>query len=142
MTYGPIDFIALEFKGNKFSGEILPALQELVDRKIVRVIDAVMVMVQDGKYQTLELQQMDSATLATFDPLQVEISGMIQVEDIERISQELEDNTTAVLMMVEHLWAIKFGEAVFKANGRVVMLERVPMPLVNEVMETFAKAEA
>ena len=141
MTYGPIDFIALEFKGNKFSGEILPALRELVEKKIVRVIDLVIVMVQDGKYQTLELQQMDSATIAIFDPLQVEISGMIQVEDIEMISQELEDNTTAALLMVENLWAIKFGEAVVRANGRMVMHSRIPFEVVNEVMEIFAKAE-
>ena len=98
---------------------ILPALLELVENKIVRVVDMVVVMVQDGKYDTLELQQMDSATLATFDPLEIEISGMIQVEDIEMISQELEDNTTAVLMMIENLWAIRFGEAVFRAKGRV-----------------------
>ena len=26
MTYGPIDFLALEFKGNQFKGEIMPAL--------------------------------------------------------------------------------------------------------------------
>ena len=141
MTYGPIDFLALEFKGNKFSGEILPALRELVENKIVRVIDLVIVMVQDGKYQTLELQQMDSATIAIFDPLQVEISGLIQVEDIEMICQELDNNTTAALLMVENLWAIKFGEAVLNANGRVVMHERIPMTVVNEVMEIFAKAE-
>ena len=141
MTYGPIDFLALEFKGNKFSGEILPALRELVENKIVRVIALVIVVVQDGKYQTLELQQMDAATIAIFDPLQVEISGMIQVEDIEMICQELEDNTTAALLMVENLWAIKFGEAVLKADGRVVMHERIPMTVVNEVMDIFAKAE-
>jgi hypothetical protein len=141
MTYGPIDFLALEFKGNKFSGEILPALRELVENKIVRVIDLVIVTVQNGKYQTLELQQMDSATIAIFDPLQVEISGLIQVEDIEMISQELEDNTTAALLMVENLWAIKFAEAVTKADGRVVMHERIPFETVNEVMEIFAKAE-
>jgi hypothetical protein len=142
MTYGPIDFIALEFKGNKFRGEILPALQELVEKKIVRVIDLVIVVVQDGKYQTLELQQMDAATIAIFDPLQIEISGMIQVEDIEMISQELEDNTTAALLMVENLWAIKFGEAVLRANGRVVMHDRIPFEVVNEVMEMFAQAES
>ena len=141
MTYGPIDFLALEFKGNKFSGEILPALRELVENKIVRVIDLVIVVVQDGKFQTLELQQLDAATIAIFDPLQVEISGMIQVEDIEMICQELEDDSTAALLMVENLWAIKFGEAVLKANGRVVMQERIPMTVVNEVMEIFAKAE-
>jgi len=142
MSYGPIDFLALEFKGNKFSGEILPALRELVEKKIVRVIDLVIVMVQNGKYQTLELQQMDAATIAIFDPLQIEISGMIQVEDIEMISQELEDNTTAALLMVENLWAIKFGEAVLRANGRVVMQERIPMTVVNEVMDMFAQAES
>jgi hypothetical protein len=141
MTYGPIDFLALEFKGNKFSGEILPALRELVENKIVRVIDLVIVVVQDGKFQTLELQQLDAATIAIFDPLQVEISGMIQVEDIEMICQELEDNSTAALLMVENLWAIKFGEAVLNANGRVVMHERIPMTVVNEVMEIFDKAE-
>jgi hypothetical protein len=141
MTYGPIDFLALEFKGNQFKGEIIPALKELVEKKIVRVIDLVIVMVQDGKYQTLELQQMDSTMLAIFDPLEVEISGMIQVEDIEMISQELEDNTTAALLMVENLWAIKFGEAVVRANGRMVKHERIPFEVVNEVMEMFAKAE-
>jgi hypothetical protein len=142
MTYGPIDFLALEFKGNQFKGEIIPALKELVEKKIVRVIDLVIVMVQNGKYQTLELQQMDSTMLAIFDPLQVEISGMIQVEDIEMISQELEDNTTAALLMVENLWPIKFGEAVVRANGRMVRHERIPFEVVNEVMEMFAQAEA
>jgi hypothetical protein len=141
MTYGPIDFLALEFKGNKFSGEILPALRELVENKIVRVIDLVIIKVENGKYQTLELQQMDSATIAIFDPLQIEISGMIQVEDIEMISQELEDNTTAALMLFENLWAIKFGEAVLKANGRMVKQERIPMQTVNEVMDLFTQAE-
>jgi Family of unknown function (DUF6325) len=141
MTYGPIDFLALEFKGNQFKGEIIPALKELVEKKIVRVVDLVIIMVQNGKYQTLELQQMDSTMLAIFDPLEVEISGMIQVEDIEMISQELEDNTTAALMMVENLWAIKFGEAVVRANGRMVMHERIPFEVVNEVMEILAKTE-
>ena len=33
MTYGPIDFVALEFKGNQFKGEILPAIMDLVSRR-------------------------------------------------------------------------------------------------------------
>ena len=32
MTLGTIDFIALEFPGNRFKGGILPELFELVDR--------------------------------------------------------------------------------------------------------------
>ena len=43
MTYGPIDFIALKFKGNKFKGEGLKALNDLMKKKIVRVIDLVII---------------------------------------------------------------------------------------------------
>ena len=43
MTLGPIDFIALEFPGNRFRGEILPDLFELVDKEIIRIIDLVII---------------------------------------------------------------------------------------------------
>jgi hypothetical protein len=143
MTYGAIDFLALEFKGNQFRGEILPELLELVQKRIVRVVDLIIVKKdENGKHQALELQQLDTEVIRIFDPLEFEISGIIQVEDIEMIAELMENNTTAALLMVENLWAIKFGEAVQRAHGRMVMHERIPFEVVNEVMETFALAEA
>jgi hypothetical protein len=44
MPPGPVDFIALEFPGNKFKGEILPDIFELVDRGVIRVFDLVIIM--------------------------------------------------------------------------------------------------
>ena len=143
MTYGPIDFLALEFKGNQFKGEILPELLELVQKKIVRVIDLIIVQKdEDGKHRALELQQLDTEVVRIFDPLEFEISGIIQVEDIENVAELMENNTTAALMLFENLWAIKFGEAAQRANGRMVMHERIPFEVVNELLETFAKAES
>ncbi len=43
MTYGAVDFLALEFKGNKFRGEILKELNKLMSEKIIRVIDMVII---------------------------------------------------------------------------------------------------
>jgi hypothetical protein len=143
MTYGPIDFLALEFKGNQFKGEILPELLELVQKKIVRVVDLIIVQKdEDGKHRALELQQLDTEVVRIFDPLEFEISGIIQVEDIENVAELMENNTTAALMLFENLWAIKFGEAAQRANGRMVMHERIPFEVVNELLETFAKAES
>ena len=48
MTLGPIDFIALEFPGNRFRGDILPDLFELVDKEIIRIIDLVIIMKYQG----------------------------------------------------------------------------------------------
>jgi len=143
MTYGPIDFIALEFKGNQFKGEILPALLELIQKKIVRVIDFIVVLKDnEGKHRALELEQLEDEVVRIFDPLEVEISGIIQVEDIEMIAAELEKNTTAAILLIENLWAVRFGEAAVRANGRMVMFQRIPFEVVNETMELFAQAES
>jgi len=143
MTYGPVDFLALEFKGNQFKGEILPALLDLVQKKIVRVIDLIVVLKdQDGKHQALEMEQLDTEIVHIFDPLEIEISGIIQVEDIEMIAEKLENNTTAAILLFENLWAIRFGEAAARANGRMVMFQRIPFEVVNETMELFAQVEA
>jgi hypothetical protein len=57
------------------------------------------------------------------------------------IAGVIEANTTAALLLVENLWAIKFGEAVLRADGRVVMHDRIPFEVVNETLELFAQAE-
>ena len=143
MTYGPIDFIALEFKTDQLTGESLPALLELVQNKIVRVIDLVIILKdQDGDYQVLEIEELAPDILSIFDPLEIQISGIIQVEDIELIAGAMENNTTAALLLFENLWAIKFGEAVTRASGRMVMYDRIPFEVVNETLEIFAQAEA
>ena len=143
MTYGPIDFIALEFKTDQLTGESLPALLELVQKQIVRVIDLVIIRKdQDGHYHVREIEELAPDILAIFDPLEIEISGIIQVEDIELIAEALEDNTTAALLLFENPWAIKFGEAVTRSSGRMVMFDRIPFEVVNETLEIFAQADA
>lgn len=143
MSYGPIDFIAIEFQTDQLTGEALPALLELVQKQILRVIDLVIILKdQDGETQVLEIEELAPDTLAIFDPLDVEISGIIQVEDIEMIAEQMETNTTAALLLVENLWAIKFGEAVTRSSGKLVMYDRIPFEVVNEMLEIFAQAEA
>jgi hypothetical protein len=143
MTYGPVDFLALEFKTEQLKGEILPALLELVQNKIIRVIDLVVVQkYADGSHQALEMEQLAPDLLAVFDPLEMEISGLVQVEDIDNIAEAMDNDTTAAVLLVENLWAIKFGEAVVRANGRLLMNERIPFEVVNETMEMFAQAES
>jgi hypothetical protein len=143
MTYGPVDFVALEFKGNQFKGEILPEIMNLVSNDIVRVIDMIVVKKDaDGRVTHQEMQETDQSVLAVFNPLKAEINGMIQVEDIEMIGEKLENNTTAALLMFENLWAVNFVKAVENANGRSVMHVRIPHEVVVETMEKIAGEEA
>ncbi len=143
MTYGPIDFIALEFDTDQLKGEILPALLELADKKIVRIMDLVIIQKdEDGSYEALELQELDTELMAVFDPLDIEISGIVQVEDIDAIAAGMEKNSTAAILLFENLWAIKFKDAILNANGRLLVQERIPHEVVVETLAIFAQEES
>ena len=143
MTYGPIDFLALEFKTDQLKGEIIPELLELVKNKVVRVIDLVIIQkFEDGHHEAAEMQQLAPDLLALFDPLDIETSGIIQVEDIANVAEVMENGTNAALLLFENLWAVKFKDAVLRANGRLLAQDRIPHEVVEEVLEMFAKVES
>jgi hypothetical protein len=143
MTYGPIDFIVLDFDTGQLKGEILPALLDLAENQIVKVMDLVVVQkYADGTYEAIEMEQLDAEIIALFDPLDMEISGIVQVEDIEAIAAGMENDTTVGILLFENLWAIRFKEAVLNANGRLLAQERIPHEVIEETLEIFAEAEA
>jgi hypothetical protein len=142
MTYGPIDFLALEFKNENLKGEILPALFDLVKKKIVKVIDLVIIQKnEDGSHQALEMNQLGPDLIGIFDPLHVEANGLIQVEDIEGLAGVMENGTTAAAMLFENLWAVKFKNAVVRADGKVLEQVRIPHEDVEEAMKRISNAE-
>jgi len=142
MTLGPIDFIALEFPGNRFRGEILPDLFELVDKEIIRIIDLVIIRKDQGEVTVRELRELDPAHVELFSPLKAEVSEMITVIDINMIAEKLADNSTAGLLLIENLWAKKTQQAMLDANGRAVMFERIPHDVVEEALADIAALAA
>lgn len=142
MTYGPIDYIVLEFENDKLKGEIIPTLVELIENKTIRVIDLVLIQKdQNGKHGVVELQELDSETLAIYNPLQAEVTGLIQVEDIDAIAEKMDNDTTAAALLFENLWAIKFKEAVLRADGKLLEQVRLHHEDVEEALGKFASAE-
>ena len=138
MTYGPIDLIALEFPGNRFRGEILPELFELAEKGTIRIIDLVIIMKDQGQVIVRELRELDAAHMAMFDPLQADVSQMITESDINAIAEQLAENSTAGIMLIENLWAKKTKQAMLDANGRLVLFERIPHDVVEEAVEEIA----
>ncbi len=58
---GPVSCAVFGFPGSNFSGEIAPALAELVDKGTIRVLDLVFAMKDlDGNVAVLELEELDA----------------------------------------------------------------------------------
>ena len=106
---------------------------------ILRIIDLVVILKdENGEVMVNEFQQLDEHLLSIFDPRHIKVTGIITEGDIEMVSNDLANNTTAAVMLFENLWAVKFKESIIEADGRVLMQERIPHEVVLEALVDLA----
>lgn len=136
MKLGPCSVLAIQFASTQMKGDILAELTHLVNAGILRVADAVVVRKDDeGHVTSTEINNLAENEMHIFDPLDATITGLLSNEDIKSIGELLDNNTSAGLMVIEHVWATQLAEAIARANGKVV-LNRLLMPeLVQENLE-------
>ncbi len=135
MSTGPVDLVVVGFPGNKFSGEIIPAIQELVDAGTIRIIDILFAVREgDEDVRVFELQELESEVFARFDPIVAEITGLLTVDDARHLSAGLEPDSTIAMLLFENTWARKVGDAMAAADGRLLFFERIPRLVVEDLI--------
>jgi uncharacterized membrane protein len=140
MGIGPVEYGVIAFPGNKFKGEIAPALEELVKAGTIRILDLAFVLKdQDGNVTGFELEDAGSEVLKAFEALTHDRDGLINDNDLKDIGASLDPNSSAAVLVWEDVWATKFAEAVRNAGGVVVDMQRVPYELVQAAID-FNKA--
>ncbi|MGH9191929.1 MAG: DUF6325 family protein [Acidimicrobiales bacterium] len=130
----PVDLVLLGFPGNKFTGDIAPALRDLVSSGTVRILDLVFITKDaDGNVAGVELSDLGEAG-AAFDDVDGEINELLTDEDIEAAGEELEPDSSAALLMFENTWAGRLATAIRDANGEVLAYERIPRDAMQEFL--------
>ncbi len=123
---GPIDFIIVGFKENKFNGEILKALEKATSDGTIAVLDLALVMKDDkGAVTSLELSQIDDTVIAEFAKAKNITSGMISDDDVAEVADILENGNSAGLLVIEHLWAKGLKKAIVDAGGELIAEGRI-----------------
>ena len=134
MDIGPVEILVIGFPGNKFTGEVAPALGDLVESGLIRVIDLVFVTKDaSGDVVGIELSDVDEGTGAAFGQHVGEPSGLLSDEDIADLGEDLPDNSSAAILLFEHVWATKFRDAVVDAGGELIASIRIPKEVVDAV---------
>ena len=142
MSLGPIEVLMLRFPGNQFRGEIAPALANLVDSGTVRVIDLLFAIKDvEGEVDVLELTDMEG-DLSVFAPMISELADTLTEEDARVLAQSLPNNSSAAILLFENTWARTFVDAVSRAQGEVLLNERIPRAAVDALIAARAEASA
>ena len=145
VLYGPMQLFLIGFKGNQFKGEISATIKEAKEKGIIRLIDYAFIMKDDnGKISAAkgrdlgraEVRKLDSVIGALLGYGMAGIEGAkagitagaefgehdigITEEDVQDLVGYIPDGTSALLMIVEHLWAKKIKQALVNANGAMI----------------------
>ncbi|MER5396854.1 DUF6325 family protein [Streptomyces sp. NPDC002599] len=133
---GPIDYIVVEFPGNRMTGEGLPILVDLVDRGLIRILDLLFVRKDaDGSVVGMEIADFDgdgALDLAVFEGAS---SGLLGEDDIEEAGKALEPGNSAGILVYENVWAEPFATALRRSGARMVASGRIPVPAVLAALE-------
>jgi hypothetical protein len=142
MEIGPVEYMVVGVPGNKFSGEIAPALAELVESGTIRIIDLTFVSRgEDGEVVGFELNDLDPAVQESLRSAGAESGDLLSDDDIRDVGESLELNSSAAVLAWEDLWATRLAQAIRDADGVLLDLQRVPHEVVMAARE-FAAANA
>ncbi len=138
MAVGPCDLIVVKFPGNKFRGEIAPALSRLVEKGTIKIIDILFAIKDEkGDLVILELKDLDGDGVADIAAV-VEVDGAIGPEDVDLAADGLEPNSSALLLLFENTWAAEVTQAMRNAEGELLFMERIPAAIVEKALAAQA----
>ncbi|MFM9705532.1 DUF6325 family protein [Streptomyces galilaeus] len=138
---GPIDYLVVEFPGNRMTGEGLPLLVDLVDRGLIRILDLTFIRKDaDGSVSGLEIGDLTSdgaLDLAVFEGVS---SGLLGQDDLEEAANALEPGNSAGVLIYENVWAAPFAAALRRGGAELVASGRIPAPAVLAALDATETA--
>jgi hypothetical protein len=125
-SLGPVEIAVIAFPGNKFTGEIAPALADLVSSGTVSILDLVFVSKDaDGNVTGVELSDVDDEVAAPYLEIEGEVQGLLSDDDFEQVGDLLDPESSALAIVWENSWARSFVSAVRGAGGVLVAHDRI-----------------
>ena len=120
MVTVPIEYLVVAFPDGRIGDEIAPELADLVDKKVIRILDIVFITKEvSGDVNVLEFDELGN--LVGFAEIDAEVGGLIGPDDLDFVASELDPGSAAAVLLIEDLWAAPLASALDRSGG--VLLE-------------------
>jgi len=134
---GPIDYLVVEFPGNRMTGRGMPMLVDLVDRGIIRILDLAFARKdEDGSIHAIAIADFDgdgTLDLAVFEGAS---SGLLGKDDIDEAGAALEPGNSAGILVYENTWAAPLARELRRGGAQLVAGGRIPVQALLAAVET------
>lgn len=138
--YGPIDFVLVEFPGDKPLDEAADALAAIVDSGVVSLYDILAIRKEaDGTFSGIDIADLGDAGMS-FSAFTGARSGLVGDDDVAAAANAMEPGTVAVLLVYENSWARPFVAAARDAGGQMIASQRLPAQDVMAALDAMETA--
>ena len=136
-TMGPVDYLVVEFPGNRMTGEGIPLLLDLVQRGVIRILDLAFIRKDmDGTISALKVEDLDAEGAAEFAVFEGASSGLLADEDMREAADVIEPGNSAGILVYENTWAAPLAMAWRRGGAQMVASGRI------QIQALLAAAEA
>ncbi|MFD3328077.1 DUF6325 family protein [Streptomyces sp. NPDC058701] len=140
---GPVDYLVVEFPGNRMTGEAFPLLIDLVEKGIIHILDLRFVRKDaDGTVTALELTGLDDETnsfaLSVFEGAS---SALLGQDDLDEAGNALQPGNAAAILVYENRWAAPFARALRRSGAQMVAGGRIPVQAILASLDAEEVAE-
>lgn len=136
MSMGPVEYMVVSFPGNRFNGDLVPALSELVEKGIVNIVDLAFIHKDEaGNLTVVEVENLDNDLGIVFAGLEGEVGDLLNADDLLAEGHLVPNNSTAAVIIWENVWATRFAAAVRESGGEVVDSGRIPFDVVRAALD-------
>jgi Family of unknown function (DUF6325) len=140
---GPVDYLVIEFPQFRVTGEGMKELVDLVDRKIIRILDLVFVhKKEDGTVSVTALADLDGDGVLDLAVFEGASSGLLDDGDIKAAADALEPGSAGGILVYENRWAAPFARTLRRNGAQLIGGGRIPVQAILAAVEASEPARA
>ncbi len=134
---GPIDYIVVGFDGNNFDGSVLEELVKATESGAIRVVDLLFVIKDaDGNVTMAEIEDQHEELKEVAKAIGHDGDlPLLTEEDVEKLGASMDNDTSAGVLVIEHLWAKGLKAALLNAGAVLIDEGRIHPDVVEAAVE-------
>ncbi len=135
MEHGPVDVIIVAGGEPKFDGSILSELLRLAGEGTIRVLDAmVIVMEEDGTVKKLDMEELPAELEKALGFVETGTRGLFDSDDFDMLVEGMVPGSAVAAFAIEHAWIRGFSNVMKAAGVEYGMTVHIPDPIVDDAL--------
>ncbi len=135
---GAIDWFLIEAQSKEMNGELVPPLLDLVDRRLIRILDVLIVVKRgEGDFDVKTTSDLDPEQVGDLGALAGASSGVLSADDAADAAALMTPNSLGLLIVYENLWSIPFAVAARKAGGQLIANGHIPTQAILAALDSL-----